>query len=191
MLTAVKYNAGLHFPFHRMTDFKALGPGLHAPEVIHVVVEVPRDSSNKYEFDPSAGVFRLDRVLYSPLHYPGDYGFVPGTLAEDGDPLDVLVLIDQPTFAGCLLRARPLGHLDMEDEKGPDQKVLAVPLNDPRYTQYESLQDVPNHRLREIEHFFTIYKELEEKQVRVRGWKDKPATIGLIRSTIDSYASRP
>jgi inorganic pyrophosphatase len=172
-----------------MSRFTEIGPGPHAPDEIHVVVEVPRDSSNKYEFDASAGIFRLDRVLYSPMHYPGDYGFVPGTLAEDGDPLDVLVLIDQPTFTGCLLIARPIGHLDMEDEKGPDQKVLAVPVNDPRYSQYGNLEDVPPHRLREIEHFFTIYKELEEKEVTVRGWQAKSPTLQLIRRTIESYAS--
>jgi inorganic pyrophosphatase len=173
-----------------MVDLTELSPGEPSLEVLNVIVEVPKDSSHKYEYDSSLKVFRLDRVLYSPMHYPGDYGFVPGTHAEDGDPLDVLVLIDQPTFTGCLMRVRPVGHLDMEDEKGPDQKVLAVPLHDPRYEEVRDLGDVPPHRLREIEHFFTIYKELEKKHVRVIGWRDLAATGGLIRRSVEAFPSR-
>jgi inorganic pyrophosphatase len=160
-----------------------------SPEIVNMIVEVPKDSANKYEYDPESGLFRLDRVLYSPLHYPGDYGFVPSTLAEDGDPLDILVLMGQPSFPGCLLQARPLGYLEMTDEKGPDQKVLAVPLNDPRYDGYRSLADVHPHRLREIEHFFAIYKELEEKTVSVDGWRDAPETLTLIRATVERFAA--
>jgi inorganic pyrophosphatase len=160
-----------------------------SPEIVNMIVEVPRDSANKYEYDPESGMFRLDRVLYSPLHYPGDYGFVPSTLAEDGDPLDILVLMGQPSFPGCLLRARPLGYLEMTDEKGPDQKVLAVPLNDPRYDGYRTLGDVHPHRLREIEHFFAIYKELEEKEVTVDGWRDAPDAQALVRATERRFAA--
>jgi inorganic pyrophosphatase len=166
----------------------SLSPGANAPEIVTVVVEVPKDSANKYEYDADLGAFTLDRVLYSPLHYPGDYGFVPSTLAEDGDPLDVLVLMGQPTFPGCVLRARPLGYLEMTDEKGPDQKVLAVPIHDPRYAGYRTLGDVHPHRLREIEHFFAIYKELEEKVVTVDGWRDAPHAQALVRATIERFA---
>src|SRR5579859_4867274 len=104
-----------------------LDPGPHSPEIVRMIVEIPKNSSNKYEYDKTLGVFRLDRTLYSPLHYPGDYGFIPGTLAEDGDPLDVLVLVDEASHPGVLIMVRPLGMLEMVDQDEPDQKVLAVP----------------------------------------------------------------
>jgi inorganic pyrophosphatase len=132
-------------------------------------VEIPRGSRNKYEWDSRSGV-RLDRVLYSPLHYPADYGFLEGTLAEDGDHLDVLVFTFEPTFPGCLVEVRPIGVLDMRDEKGRDQKILAVPVADPRFDAVEDLSGVPAHFLREVEHFFTVYKELERKPVEIYGW---------------------
>jgi inorganic pyrophosphatase len=171
-----------------MNHLLDLSPGDRAPDVLSMIVEVPKDSANKYEYDPDLGIFRLDRVLYSPLHYPGDYGFVPSTLAEDGDPLDVLVLMGQPTFPGCLIEVRPLGYLEMTDEKGPDQKVLAVPTTDPRYVGYRTLSDVHPHRLREIEHFFAIYKELEGKTVTVDGWRGTPETLDLVRATMERFA---
>src|SRR6185436_20527456 len=104
-----------------------------------VIVEIPKNSGNKYEYDGALGVFRLDRALYSPMHYPGDYGFIPGTLADDGDPLDIVVLMREPSFPGCLISARPLGLLIMEDEKGHDEKILAVPTTDPSYETYQNL----------------------------------------------------
>lgn len=171
-----------------MNDLLHIPVGDGAPEIVTMIVEVPKDSANKYEYDPTTGTFRLDRVLYSPLHYPGDYGFVPSTLAEDGDPLDILVLMGQPSFPGCLLEARALGFLEMTDEKGPDQKVLAVPLHDPRYDGYRSLADVHPHRLREIEHFFAIYKDLEGKPVTVDGWRDAPEAVSLVRATMERFA---
>jgi inorganic pyrophosphatase len=171
-----------------MSNLLHIPVGDRAPEIVNMIVEVPKDSANKYEYDPALQAFVLDRVLYSPLHYPGDYGFAPSTLAEDGDPLDILVLMGQPSFPGCLIRARPLGFLEMTDEKGPDQKVLAVPLHDPRYEGYRSLADVHPHRLREIEHFFAIYKELEGKSVTVDGWRDVRETLELVRATIDRFA---
>jgi inorganic pyrophosphatase len=132
-------------------------------------VEIPRGSRNKYEWDPVRGI-RLDRVLYSPLHYPADYGFLEDTLAEDGDHLDVLVFTFEPTFPGCLVEVRPIGVLDMRDEKGRDQKILAVPVADPRFDGVADLQGVPAHFLREVEHFFAVYKELERKPVEIYGW---------------------
>lgn len=148
-----------------------LPPGDGAPETVNAVVEVPMGTNNKFEYDKRVGAFRLDRVLYSPMHYPGDYGFVPSTLAEDGDPVDVLALMDRPTYPGIVMSVRPLGYLEMTDEKGRDQKVLAVPEGNPRFAAYRSLADVPQHRLREIEHFFRIYKELEGKTTIVEGWR--------------------
>ncbi|MEA2594393.1 MAG: inorganic pyrophosphatase [Thermomicrobiales bacterium] len=135
-------------------------------------IEIPRGSRNKYEYDEETKTFRLDRVLYSSVHYPTDYGFIPDTLAEDGDHLDILVLVQEPTFPGCVIEARTLGGLDMRDEKGPDFKVLAVPVGDPRYAHVATLSDVGEHWLREIETFFATYKLLEPKQTEVLGWHE-------------------
>ncbi len=135
-------------------------------------IEIPRGSRNKYEFDDATGRLRLDRVLYSSVHYPTDYGFIPDTLAEDGDHLDILVLMQEPTFPGCYIDARPIGGLDMSDEKGSDFKVLAVPVGDPRYQHVTDLSHLGDHWLREIETFFATYKLLEPKQTEVLGWHD-------------------
>lgn len=143
------------------------------PVYIEAFVEIPKGSRNKYEYDHGAGVFRLDRILYSSVHYPTDYGFIPGTLAEDGDPLDVMVLLEESTFPGCRIRVRPVGVLIMTDEKGTDAKILAVPDEDPRYDGLRDIADVPRHRLDEIENFFAIYKELEKgKETTIQGWED-------------------
>lgn len=136
-----------------------------------MIVEIPKNSSNKYEYDKTLGVFRLDRTLYSPMHYPGDYGFIPGTLAEDKDPLDVLVSADVATFTGCMLEVRPVGLLAMVDDQGPDTKILSVPDRNPRYDQVHTIDQIFPHILTEIEHFFTIYKELEGKKTRMEGWQ--------------------
>lgn len=141
-------------------------------ETVLAFIEIPRGSRNKYELDHATGRLRLDRVLYSSVHYPTDYGFIPETLGEDGDPLDVLVLVQEPTFPGCLVPARPVGGLDMADEKGADFKVLAVPVGDPRYAHVQTLAELGDHWLREIETFFATYKLLEEKTTEVLGWHD-------------------
>ena len=149
--------------------------------LIEVVVEIPRGSRNKYELDKTRGVLVLDRVLYSSVHYPTDYGFVAGTLAEDGDALDALVVVDEPTFPGCHIIARPIGVLDMQDEKGPDQKILAVPIGDPRLSGMHDLKDIGQHWLKEIENFFQTYKALEDKWTEVVGWEDAAAAEKVIR----------
>ncbi|MBK6765519.1 MAG: inorganic diphosphatase [bacterium] len=161
-----------------------LPSGPRIPNEIYVVVEVPYGHRNKYEYDSELGAIVLDRPLFSPVHYPGDYGFVPGTLADDGDPLDVLVLVKTPTFPGCVVAARPLGVLMMQDEKGGDEKVLAVPATDPSFETYHSLSDVPPHFLREMDHFFRVYKELEGKHVTSMGWKDRWEAEQIIRDCI-------
>jgi inorganic pyrophosphatase len=148
---------------------KAPGP---YPDIIEVVVEIPRGSRNKYEFDPVTGVFRLDRVLSSAVFYNFDYGFVPDTLADDGDPTDTLLLIDEPTFTGCHVWARPVGLLEMRDENGVDFKILCVAVADPHQAHVKRLGQVRPHRLVEIEHFFQTYKLLEDKTVEVIGWRD-------------------
>jgi inorganic pyrophosphatase len=152
-------------------------PGaVHDAAAVTAFIEIPRGSRNKYEYDHDNHVFRLDRVLYSSIHYPTDYGFIPETLAEDDDPLDILVLVEEPTFPGCHVEARPIGGLDMKDEKGSDFKVLAVPIGEPRFAQVYSLDAINEHWLREIETFFDTYKLLEPKQTEVLGWHDAEYT---------------
>jgi inorganic pyrophosphatase len=152
-----------------------------------MIVEIPKNSSNKYEYDGNLGVFRLDRALYSPLHYPGDYGFIPGTLAEDNDPLDVLALVDEPSVTGCLIIVRPVGVLEMVDNGEPDQKILAVPECNPRYSQIHTIDQVFAHKLREIEHFFAIYKELEERRTEMHGWLGPREARDVIRVSRERY----
>jgi inorganic pyrophosphatase len=136
---------------------------------VRTIVEIPKDSVNKIEYDGKLGLFRLDRSLYSPVHYPGDYGFIPGTLAEDGDPLDVLTLVNEPSFTGCLIEVRPVGVLMMVDREENDQKIIAVPTRNPRYDQIHTMDQVFAHVRRELEHFFSIYKELEGRVASTQG----------------------
>ena len=152
--------------------YRDLPVGDNAPEEVNAVIEIPRGSSNKYEYDPQLGLFRLDRPLYSPLFYPFDYGWIAGTLSADGDPLDVLVIGSHPTFTGCVVCVRPLGVLLMRDEKGADEKILARVVHDPRYHGVRRLSHVSEHILKEVEHFFDVYKTLEQKEVTILGWQD-------------------
>ncbi len=148
---------------------------------IVVVVEIPKGSRNKYEIDHESGDVWLDRTLFTATQYPADYGFVPDTLAGDGDPLDVLVLLDEPTFPGCHIRARPIGVFWMKDEAGPDAKVLCVPAGDERWNHLQDLPDVPHYLLAEIHHFFEVYKDLEpHKDADVRGWDSRAAAVEAI-----------
>lgn len=146
--------------------------GSRAPHEFNTIIEIPKGSTNKYEMDPETGVMVLDRVLYSPLFYPFDYGFIPQTKYLDGDPIDVLVLISHATFPGCVVEAKAIGVLEMRDEKGPDEKVLCVATKDPRYSYRKSLNDLQEHTQKELVHFFEVYKTLEEKSVEVLGWQD-------------------
>jgi inorganic pyrophosphatase len=151
------------------------------------VIEVPKGSRNKYEMNHQTGVIELDRELFTATRYPADYGFIPHTLAGDGDPLDVLVVLDEPTFPGCHIKCRPLGVFWMHDEKGPDAKILAVPVNDSRVT-WDDLEDVPRHMVMEIGHFFEIYKDLEPgKSTDTRGWSGKAAAIEEIEASQRRY----
>ncbi len=142
------------------------------PRVVKVIVEVPKGSKNKYEYDRVSKRIKLDRVLFSAVHYPADYGYIEGTMAEDGDEVDVLVLVSEPTFPGCLIEARPIGLLVMRDEKGIDNKVLAVPIRDPRREHMKDIHDIAPHFLTEVENFFLTYKKLEAKVVNSEGWRD-------------------
>lgn len=148
---------------------------------LEVVVEIPKGSRNKYEMDHETHRIRLDRVLHSSVHYPTDYGFIPETLAEDGDPLDALVVVEEGTFPGCSVPARPIGLLHMADEHGTDIKVLCVAATDPRFDPIQNLEDLAPHWLREIEVFFETYKQLEDlKEVSVGGWEGAEAAWGAV-----------
>ena len=163
-----------------MPNYLELPAGPGAPQLINAVIEIPLQSSNKYEYDKDLHVFRLDRNLYSPVHYPGDYGFIPSTLGDDGDPLDVLVLVDEPSFTGCIMEVRPIGVLEMTDQGKGDEKVLAVATGNPRYKDVNNYSEIYPHILREITHFFEIYKDLEHKRVEVHGWKDAGFAYELV-----------
>lgn len=156
-------------------------------EVVEAVVEIPRGSRNKYEMNHLTNEIHLDRVLYSSVHYPSDYGFIPGTMGSDGDPLDVLIIVEEPTFPGCHVSVRLIGVLVMEDEKGLDEKLLAVPVADPRFDGIRDISDLQPHWLLEIENFFVVYKNLESgKETRIEGWKDAAAAWSLV----DGYRQR-
>jgi inorganic pyrophosphatase len=159
-------------------------PAQPKPGLINVLIEIPAGSKNKYEFDKDLQAFALDRVLYSSVQYPYDYGFVPNTLADDGDPLDGMVLIDQPTFPGCVIAARPIGMLEMIDGGDRDEKILCVPDKDPRYAQVKSLDDIAQHRLAEIEEFFKTYKNLEKKVTEILGWQNVDRVMPLVEQCI-------
>ncbi len=145
-----------------------------------MVVEIQRGSRNKYEMDHETGEIYLDRMLFTATRYPADYGFVPDTLAEDGDPLDAMALVSEPTFPGCRIRIRPLGVFLMHDQGQADHKILGVPVGDPVWKDATSLDDLPGHLLRELEHFFAIYKDLEEKKTAIVGWQDTAAALAVI-----------
>jgi inorganic pyrophosphatase len=161
--------------------------GANPPEVVTAVVEIPRGSRNKYELDKASGQFRLDRVLFSAVHYPGDYGLIPRTLHEDHDPLDIIVSINEPTFTGCQIDCRPLGVLKMLDRGEPDDKIIAVPANDPFYNEHFDIADLSQHYLKEVEHFFHIYKDLEGRRVEIIGWEKSEVAIKVILESMARY----
>lgn len=170
-----------------MNLWHELPPGPNAPATIYVIVEIPKGSRNKYEYHKTAGVIKLDRVLYSSLHYPGDYGLIPRTYYEDGDPLDALVMINEPTFPGCIIEARPIGIFRMMDKGMPDDKILAVPATDPLAVDYRNISDLPQHFLREVAHFFEVYKDLEGVRTKPLGWEPAEVAHAQIRHAIDLY----
>lgn len=162
-----------------------------AEETILCVVEIPRGSRNKYEFDRELGAIRLDRFVSVSVVYPTDYGFVPDTLAPDGDPLDVLVCVSEPTFPGCVVIARPVALFGMADEKGPDDHVVCVPRHDPNWAPVQDLDDLPMQLRAEIGHFFTVYKDLDvERYSRVGDWSDREAAWRAIEAARTAWAQR-
>jgi inorganic pyrophosphatase len=149
------------------------------------VVEIPKGTRNKYEYDPELGGVKFDRLLMSAATYPTDYGFLRGTLGLDGDPLDALVCLHEPTFPGCLIPVKPLGMFRMRDEKGLDDKVICVPLHDPYWNHNENLEDLPLLLRQEIEQFFSIYKVLEHKEVEIGGWASRADALAEIESALE------
>lgn len=170
-----------------MTDYLNLPLGDESPETVTAVVEIPQGSINKHEYDKKLKVFRLDRNLHSPVHYPGDYGFLPRTLAEDGDPLDILILGDAPTFQGCVYDAWPIGLFEMLDQGIRDEKILAYAVGNPHFSNIHDYTQVQPHVLREVEHFFSIYKDLEGKRTKALGWKGKDEAQRVIRLSHERF----
>ena len=151
-----------------------------AEEFLHCIVEIPKGSRNKYEWDEQLQAIRLDRFLFSSVVYPTDYGFIPRTLGADGDPLDVMVTVSEPTFPGCVILVKPIAVFRMADDKGRDEKILCVPRDDPNWNVFEELDDLPRQLRDEIEHFFSIYKIPEGKRVTVDGWYGKEQALATI-----------
>jgi inorganic pyrophosphatase len=174
---------GLH-PWHDIPT------GRRPPGELTAVIEIPTNERNKYELDKTLGIYRLDRVLHSAVHYPGDYGFLPRTLGEDGDPLDVLVLMTIPVFTGCLVDVRPVGLFHLVDRGVADEKVLAVPVGDPYSEGLSDLEDIPAHYLKEIEHFFQVYKDLEGTRTETRGFEGAGAARDAVVRAIELYDAK-
>jgi inorganic pyrophosphatase len=168
-------------------DISKLSTGKAPPNDINVVIEIPQGSAVKYEVDKESGAILVDRFLFTPMAYPAAYGFIPGTLADDGDPADALVLAPGPIVPGAVIRARPIGMLQMEDESGQDEKIICVPHDKihPMYKTVQKVEDLPEIQRQAIEHFFTRYKDLEPgKWVKVTGWADRAAAEAVIEKAI-------
>ena len=164
-------------------------PPSPSPGLVNLVVEIPAGSRNKYEYFSSAGIMALDRVLHSSVRYPFDYGFVPNTLAEDGAPLDAMVVMEEPTFAGCLIQARPIGVLDMHDSGAYDGKLLCVPTADPRQRDITTIKQIAQNQLEDVAEFFRTYKSLEGRVIVIDGWRDFDAVDELLKNCIDAHQS--
>jgi len=173
--------------FTSMDLWHDIETGNKVPSIVNVIVEIPKGSQNKYEYDKVNNMMKLDRVLFSPLHYPGDYGIIPQTLAEDGDPLDALVLVTNATYPGVLIESRPIGVLRMRDSNQMDNKIVCVAKNDPRYANFKDVSDIERHHLKEIAHFFQVYKDLEGKKVEIVGWRDAASAKTIVLKAVNLY----
>lgn len=161
-------------------SFAKVSPGEECPKIVNVVIEIPKGSHNKYEYDEKLDEIRLDRILYSAVFYPTDYGFIPQTRSPDGDHLDIMVVISEPLFPGCVVPVRPIGILNMEDEEGEDDKIIGVADNDPRLKEIKTINDLDDHYKKEIHNFFEVYKNLEKKPVKVHHWLGKEEALRII-----------
>ncbi len=183
-MVAIPFAIASIVPIRRPATLAAMA----GDDVVEIFVEIPKGSRNKYEWDHRAGRFRLDRMLFSAVQYPGDYGFILDTFGGDGDPLDAMVILGEPTFPGCAITARVFGVFWMTDDKGEDTKILTVPDSDPRWSHVADLGDVPGHLLAEIEHFFSIYKDLERKKVTVDGFGSRQEALAVIAADRKRFA---
>lgn len=161
--------------------------GDEAPETIPVIIEVPKGSKVKYELDKPSGLLKVDRILFSSVHYPANYGFIPRTYCDDSDPLDVLVLGQEPVVPLAIMRARPIGVMKMLDQGAADDKIIAVHADDPEFATYNSISELPPHRLKEISRFFEDYKVLENKTVRIEGFLDRAEALEVVKAAIELY----
>lgn len=168
-----------------MNLIKEIGAG--SAEEMNVIVEIPKGSKNKYEIDKETGLIALDRVMHTSQDMPFDYGFVPQTLWEDGDPLDVVILTTYPLHPGILAKVRPVGMMDMVDDNESDVKIIAVPVKDPRWADIKDLSDVNKHTLKEMEHYFTTYKKLQHKEVIIKGFGDKQAAMDAFTKATQAF----
>ena len=157
---------------------------------LRCLVEIPKGSRNKYEWNEEVGAITFDRFLFSSVVYPLDYGMIPDTLAEDGDPLDVMVAVSEPTFPGCVIPVKPIALFKMSDDKGIDDKIICVPLQDPNWNHAERLEDLPEQLRDEISHFFAVYKTLEQKEVEVDGWYSREDALKVIEGARERWAKR-
>jgi inorganic pyrophosphatase len=178
---------------HQMSErmgYLDVPAGTDIPSVVNAIIEIPKGRRSKFEVDKKTGLIRLDRYLYSSSHYPGDYGFIPQTLAEDGDALDILVMVNEPTFSGCLIEARVIGLFRMKDRGVHDFKVLGVPNSDPLFAEYRNLRDAPSHFLREVEHFFATYKQLEGVKTETMGWATAEDATAEVKSCVERFREK-
>ena len=169
-------------------DYSNVPPGVDPPSVVNAIIEIPAGRRSKFEVDKQTGLMKLDRFLYASSHYPGDYGFIPQTLAEDGDALDILVMVSEPTFSGCLIETRVIGLFRMEDRGQHDYKILGVPNGDPLFGDYHELKHVSPHFLREVEHFFGTYKQLEGAPVKTQGWAGTADAVAEVTASVERYS---
>lgn len=173
----------VHHPWHGVT------PGEGAPRVVNAVIEIPQGSRAKYEIDKPSGLLKLDRVIYSSFHYPINYGFIPQTLGQDGDPLDILVLCSQSIQPLCLVEATVIGNMQMIDTGKQDDKIIAVAAKDPSVNHYKNVEELPSHFLAELKNYFEQYKVLENKKVEIDNFQDKAAALKIIEEALDFYKS--
>lgn len=166
-------------------NIKDLPAGEKYPEQFNAVIEIPRGSRNKYEYDEELDVIALDRVYYSSMTLPGDYGFIPGTRSEDGDHLDALVVVDHATFPGCMVVCKPIGVIYMVDSGEKDEKIVAVAVKDPRNNHIGSVEELGPHFKKEVQHYFEHYKDLENKKVEITGWGDKTEALNVMNKSLE------
>lgn len=173
-----------------MNIWHDIDPSRVTPELFTAIIEIPKGSKCKYELDKETGLLKLDRILHTSTHYPASYGLIPRTYADDGDPLDVLVLCSENIYPMTLVACRPIGVMNMIDSGDNDEKIIAVPKDDPIYNQYKDISDLPAHLFEEMKHFFSVYKALENKETEVSGIKGKEKAMKIIAKTIDAYNNK-